>query len=219
MNGGQDLGGVMGLGPVAPEPDEPRFHAAWERRAFAMAVAMGTTGAWTIDMARSCRESIHPAEYMRASYYTIWFKALERLVEARGLVSAQELAEGRALAPAAPVKRVIPGEEMPAALRRGWPSDRPAATPARFAAGDAVRARNIHPRGHTRLPRYVRGHRGTVVRAHGVFVFPDAAAHDGGEQPQWLYTVRFEGAELWGPDGEPGIVVSVDAWESYLEPV
>ncbi len=88
-----------------------------------------------------------------------------------------------------------------------------------FKVGERVRARVFHPAGHTRLPRYARGKTGVVEMVHGVFVFPDTSAHGLGEDPQWLFTVRFSGAELWGPDAEPGTSVSVDAWESYLEPV
>ena len=78
--------------------------------------------------------------------------------------------------------------------------------------------RNIHPTGHTRLPRYARGKRGVVERVHGVHVFADASAHGEGENPQWLYTVRFAGPELWGEGSDPTLAVSIDAWESYLEP-
>ena len=83
--------------------------------------------------------------------------------------------------------------------------------------GDHVRAKNINPLGHTRLPRYVRGHVGTIERIHGCHVFPDASAA-GREDPQWLYAVRFSGTELWGPDGDPTSAVSIDAFEPYLEP-
>jgi nitrile hydratase len=218
VNGGQDLGGLMGFGPVAPEPDEPLFHALWERRAFGLTLAMGATGAWNLDTSRHARESLSPVEYLSSSYYEIWTKGVERLVVQAGLVSGEELRAGAALAPAAPVERVLAAADVPAALARGGPTDRPAEAPARFAVGDAVTTRNLHPRGHTRLPRYARAKRGVVERVHGVFVFPDVNAHGAGEAPQWLYTVRFAGRELWGDEADAGLVVSVDAWESYLEP-
>ena len=103
-------------------------------------------------------------------------------------------------------------------LAVGSDSERPAETPARFAAGDPVITRNIHPTGHTRLPRYTRGKRGVIERVHGAHVFPDSNAHGLGEAPQWLYTVRFTGAELWGEDADPTLTTSIDAWDSYLEP-
>ena len=99
MNGPQDLGGQVGFGPVAPEPDEPVFHADWERRALALTVAAGAMGHWTIDETRHARESLHPADYYASSYYAIWTKALERLLVRHGFVTEAELAAGRALAP------------------------------------------------------------------------------------------------------------------------
>ncbi|MGY2052469.1 nitrile hydratase subunit beta [Methylobacterium sp. JK268] len=218
MNGGQDLGGMHGFGPIGFEADEPWFHAEWERRVFAMAMAMGLTGTWNLDASRAARESLPPPEYMAASYYEIWFRALEKQVVRHGLVSEAELRAGAALAPPAPVARVPKADEIPPLFARGFPSDRPAAHPARFAVGDEVTAKVINPTGHTRLPRYVRGRTGTVERVHGAFVFPDSNAHFTGETPQWLYTVRFPGVELWGEEADPGLSVSVNAFESYLEP-
>ncbi|MGU3540072.1 nitrile hydratase subunit beta [Methylobacterium sp. A54F] len=217
MNGGQDLGGMHGLGPVAPEAGEPVFHAEWERRVFALAMAMGLTGAWNLDHSRAAREALPPAEYLTSSYYAIWLKALERQLAECGLASPAEIAAGRADAPAAPVARVLRCEEVAPLFAHGFPSDRPVAQAPRFAPSDAVRARRMNPPGHTRLPRYVRGCRGTVESVCGSFVFPDSNARLAGAAPQWLYTVRFAGSELWGADAEPGLAVSVNAFESYLE--
>ena len=218
MNGAQDLGGMMGFGEVRPEPDEPVFHEQWERRAFALTLAMGFTGQWNIDMARAARESLPPAQYLSSSYYEIWFEGLLRLMLERRLVDSREIDEGRALDEANPAVRALPASEVAAALARGGPSSRVAAGRARFAPGDAVRTLVINPRHHTRLPRYARGRRGTVVALHGAHVFPDASARGLGEQPRWLYTVRFDAAELWGPDTSASSVC-VDCWEPYLEAV
>lgn len=218
MNGAQDLGGMMGFGPVRPEPGEPAFHEEWERRAFAVTLAMGFTGQWNIDMARAARESLPPAQYLSSSYYRIWLEALQRLLLERGLVSERELADGHAAGPGRPGVAPLPAAEVPAALRRGGPSQRPLAAPARFAVGDAVRARVMNPLHHTRLPRYLRGKPGRVVAAHGGHVFPDSNAQGLGERPQWLYTVRFDAAEVWGPDTTAASVCA-DCWESYLEPL
>jgi nitrile hydratase len=223
MNGVHDMGGLQGFGPIAPEADEPRFHADWERVALGLTLAMGATGQWNIDQSRAARESLPPALYLGAGYYRIWIEALERLLRQRGLVTAAELAAGHAQeGPAAAVKLLRP-EAVDAALARGTPTARPATAPARFAVGDRVRALNLHPPGHTRLPRYVRGHVGTVAIVHGVHVFPDAhAATTAGppfdERPQWLYTVDFAAADLWGPQGDARATVSVDAWDPYLAP-
>jgi nitrile hydratase subunit beta len=77
--------------------------------------------------------------------------------------------------------------------------------------------KTINPPTHTRLPRYVRGRVGVIELLHGCHVFPDTNSLGQGENPQWLYTVSFAGPELWGPDADPTVKVSVDAWESYLE--
>jgi nitrile hydratase subunit beta len=160
-----------------------------------------------------------PGEYLTSSYYAIWLKALERQVQTHGLATSEELSSGIVSTPAAPVKRVLQGEEVAPLFARGFPSDRPVPDPARFSVGDRVRARRINPTGHTRLPRYVRGHVGTVEAVHGGFVFPDTNARLAGEAPQWLSTVRFSGRDLWGEQAEAGHAVSVNAFESYLEPV
>ena len=224
MNGVHDMGGMHGFGAVQPQaPGDPLFHAPWERRALGLTLAMGATGQWNIDQSRSARESLPPATYVASSYYRIWLLGMEQLMLQRGLVQADELASGRLLHPAVPVTRVLRPEAVAAALARGTPTAREPTTPARFALGQRVRARNDHPPGHTRLPRYVRGHVGTVVLVHGAHVFADRHAasppgHAFEEAPAWLYTVVFDGHVLWGDDAEPGTSVSVDAWEPYLEP-
>jgi nitrile hydratase subunit beta len=219
MNGAQDLGGMMGFGPVAPEADEPLFHAPWEKRALAVTVACGALGAWTIDESRHARETIPPPRYLSLSYYEIWIEALQKLLARHGFVGADEMASGRMLAPAPATRRPVPdAAAMAAGLARGSPCERAAPGPARFAAGDRVRTVTINPTGHTRLPRYVRGKAGTIERVHGAHVFPDSNAHGGGENPQWLYTVVFEARDLWGREADPTLSVSADCWESYLEP-
>lgn len=217
MNGAQDMGGVAGFGPVEPEPNEPPFHADWERRAFALTLAMARPGNWNIDMSRFARENRDPAEYLSMSYYQLWFAALETMLKERALVAEDEIAAGHSLHPAKPVANVLTPADVLKVLHRGGPTERAAAAPARYKAGDKVRALMIDPPTHTRLPRYVRGHAGVVERVIGCHVFPDSNASGLGENPQWLYTVCFAGRELWGVNGDPTITVSVDAWESYLE--
>lgn len=211
-----DLGGQPGHGRVQPEAEGDLFHAAWEPRALALTLAMGATGSWNIDMSRSARETL--PDYAALSYYQVWLAALEKLLAERRLVSADELQAGRALHPAPLLPRVLAADAVPAALARGSPTLREATMPARFATGQAVRARAHPPSHHTRLPGYAIGKRGTVEHVHGAHVFADAHAQGLGEQPQWLYTVVFDGRELWGADAAPGLTVSIDAWEPYLEP-
>ncbi len=219
MNGPHDLGGQHGFGPVAPEANEPYFHAEWEKRALGVTLSCGAFGAWTIDESRHARENIPPATYLAASYYEIWIRALETLLERHGFVSGAELAEGRMLEKGATPKRVLTAEMVPDVLARGGPCDRPLDTAPRFAPGASVRTCNFNPATHTRLPRYARDKVGVVEAVQGSFVFPDDSAHGRGENPQWVYTVVFDGAEIWGEGASPGLTVSIDAWESYLEPV
>jgi nitrile hydratase len=218
MNGPQDLGGQMGFGPVAPEKDEPIFHAEWEKRALGVTLCAGAFGAWNIDESRHARESLHPAIYYASSYYEIWIRALEVLLKRHGFVSDADLAAGLAVDAAAEPKRVLRAADVAAVLAKGGPCDRMVEAPARFDPGDKVRTRNFNPTGHTRLPRYARGKTGTIEAVRDGFVFPDTNAHHRGEKPQWVYTVVFDGTEIWGEGADPTLTVSVDAWESYLEP-
>lgn len=219
MNGAHDMGGAIWSGPVRPESNEPIFHAAWERRAFALTLAMAMPGGWNIDMSRFAREDRPPEDYLAKSYYEIWLAGLERLMLERGLIEAQEMAAGRSLVPAKPVDRTLTAEGVAGMLHRGGPTEREADAPPRFAPGQAVRAKMIHPPGHTRLPGYVRGHLGRVEWVRGCHVFPDSNADGAGEHPQWLYTVVFAGRDLWGEASDPNLHVSIDAFEPYLEPL
>ena len=217
MNGVHDMGGMDGFGRVEPEPNEPMFHAAWEARVLAMTRAMGAAGAFNIDASRFYREMLPPDVYLSSSYYQKWLLGLEDLLVDQQYLAREEIETGRAWTPSKPLKRGnFTLDDVERVMARGA-FGRPAPAPALFKAGDRVRARNIHPATHTRLPRYVRGHVGIVERDHGCHVFPDTAAQDAGEHPQWLYTVVFDGRELWGDDGDPTLKVSVDAFEPYLE--
>jgi nitrile hydratase subunit beta len=191
MDGIHDLGGMHGFGPVVVDPDEPLFHAAWEGRVFALAGLAIAGGLANLDAFRHAIERLSPVEYLTAGYYGRWLAALERLVAEHG---------------------ALPRPPRAGTARRDAPHA------ARFAAGDAVVARNVHPAGHTRLPRYVRGRRGVVVHVHPAWVFPDTNAHERGEHPQHVYAVRFAATELWGDDADPAASVHVDLFESYLEP-
>ena len=217
MNGAQDLGGMMGFGPVIAEADEPVFHADWERQVLALTVAMGATGTWNLDQSRHARESLPPADYLSFSYYEIWLAALIRLIEANGLVTSAELAAGSSDGPAKPIKQKLTAETVTAVLAAGGPVDREVGGKPAFAPGDNIVALNMHPFSHTRLPRYVRGRPGKVHAVHGAHVFPDSNAKGLGEDPQWLYSVEFRASDLWGPEADTTLSVYVDLWEPYLE--
>jgi len=216
VNGVHDMGGSQNFGPVAAETAEPLFHSAWERRAFALTLAMGGTRSWNLDQSRAARESLPPAQYLASSYYQIWLDGLATLMLDRGMVTPEELADGRMHAPPVKTSNRLTADNVTAVLARGSSTARPLAGTARFAVGDPVRTRVLNAPTHTRLPRYCRGRRGTIMMVHGAHVFADSNARGQGEQPQWLYTVRFEGSELWGSD-TTAAAVHVDCWEPYLE--
>ena len=217
MDGVHDMGGMHGFGKVEPEQNEPVFHADWEGRTLAITRAMGYTGIWTIDQTRAGIEELPPNVYLSSSYYRKWELRLEKLVVALGLAGADELQAGHALRAGKALKRKLTAADVPNTLTRGSFA-RPAISPARFKPGDPVRAKNIHPQTHTRLPRYARGRTGVIEALRGCHVFPDTAAIGKGEDPQWLYTVLFDGRELWGEAAEPSLKVSIEAFEPYLEP-
>ncbi|MEK8049316.1 nitrile hydratase subunit beta [Ideonella sp. DXS22W] len=211
-----DLGGRPITTPVTPEPEGALWHGAWEPKALALTLAMGATGQWNIDQSRSARETL--PDYADLSYYQIWLAALARLMAERGLATPEELASGTLTQPPRPVARVLHAADVAAVLAKGSPTERPAPQPPRYAVGAAVRPCATPPPHHSRVPGYTRGRVGTIERVHGAHVFADTHAQGLGERPQWLYTVVFDGATLWGQDAQPGTQVSIDAWESTLEP-
>jgi nitrile hydratase beta subunit len=219
MNGVHDMGGMDGFGRVEIEPNEPVFHETWEARTLALVRALGAAGAFNIDTSRFYREALPPHVYLSSSYYKKWLLGLQDLLIDKGFVSRKDVAAGHAVEPAKPLKRApFRRDDVERILVRGKYGREPQAA-AKFKAGDRVRAKNINPVTHTRLPRYVRGHVGVVELNHGAQVFPDSAATGAGENPQWLYTVVFDAAELWGADADPTVKVSIDAFEPYLEAV
>lgn len=219
MNGGQDLGGMHGFGPVEDPSDAEHFHAEWERRVLAMVIALGACGQWNIDQSRHARESLPPADYMRFPYYRIWLEGVEKLLMERGMVHGEELTSGIASKPAINVPRIMAGGKAWDMLHSlGGAANREPIREAAFAPGDGMTTRNDHPADHTRLPRYARGKKGTITRILGFHVFPDSAGNGGGENPQWLYQVRFAATELWGQGANPRDSVTLDLWEPHLEP-
>lgn len=217
MNGVHDMGGMHGLGPVAPEADEPVFHAAWEARVHALVLASPTRG--NIDSGRHRRELIPGPDYLRMTYYEKWLAGLTGMLVEGGLVTAEELASGRADPKAPRSEPRLAGPAVVAAMSQPSSYVREIAQPVRFKLGQAVRARNLNPTGHTRLPRYVRGRVGVIEAMRGAHVFPDSHAHEGGESPHHLYAVHFDARELWGPQAAERDSVVLDLWEPYLDAV
>jgi hypothetical protein len=201
MNGAHDLGGMMGFGPIAAPISEPVFHAEWEKRIFAISFAYGAIGDWTWDEYRAACEVMHPAEYLKTKYYEKWLLGLELLLK------AHPLPEG-----------VKPGPVVNAwaTAKSNGNYDRAVSNPPAFKLGQAIRVKKLNPQTHTRAPRYLRGHHGEVARIHGAHVFPDSNALGLGENPEWLYSIRFTAQELWSHSNQD--ITHADLWEPYLEP-
>ncbi len=216
MNGVHDMGGMQGMGPVRYEKNEPVFHAPWEGRVYAINRALGAWRKWSLDAWRHDIELLPPADYLRMSYYEKWFAALERRVVQYGLVTKEELDSGKA-APGSVKATPALTPETARILTRGIPSSKEPSVVPLFHVGEQVRARNINPAGHTRLPRYARGKRGQIIRDHGVYAFPDTNALFRGEKRQHVFSVRFAARELWGENASPRDLVHLDMWDDYLE--
>ncbi len=224
MNGVHDMGGMHGFGPI--HRDEATFHAPWELRVRAMMATLIRAGVFNIDEFRRAIESIPPATYLAYGYFERWLAALQMLLEEKGALTPAEI-EGTLRQPGEEAERVS-RMDRPATPTRVetimQAHERPAkpateAGVARFRPDDRVRARNEHLKGHTRLPRYVRGKQGVIHRVHGVYAFADTNAHGLGPHPQPVYSVRFAARDLWGQAAPSNDSVYIDLWESYLEPV
>jgi nitrile hydratase subunit beta len=203
-----DLGGRQGFGPIVLEPNEPGgYHAHWEaatRLLFRVILPRhlpnGRDGAL-----RHAIERMDPALYLNSSYYERWVTAAATLAVEAGIVTHAELEERAG--GLFPLSGPVTAETI---------TD-PSAGRSRFAVGDRVRVRGWHPRGHTRCPWYIRGHIGVVTRCDGAFSLPDVEAHSEHRVSEATYSVRFDANELWN-DGQSGVTVNVDLWDSYLEP-
>lgn len=222
MNGGQDLGGLQGFGPVVPVPGQPdydteNYHAAWEPRAMAMVVAIGACGQWNIDQSRHARENRPAGEYITSPYYKIWTEGLSTLLLERGMVTEDELKKGKLTLPPIQVKGCLSKEAVWSALHSlAGAADRTPTAEPKFAVGDEIATKNINPRGHTRLPRYARAKSGIITKVLGCHAFPDKTSK-GNEIAHWLYQTRFSAQELWGEEANPADSVTLDLWEPYFE--
>jgi len=207
VNGIHDMGGLDGFGRVEVEADEPVFHHPWERAVFGISTAVLGRRIANGDAFRHAIERMDPAHYLASSYYEHWLTGVATLLVERGVVRAAEL-ESRA-GGAFPLAGAVRATDVPEVAPRST---------ARFAIGTAVRVRNLHPPGHTRCPRYVRGRRGVVVRLDGRCPLPDVAAHADRPCDDHAYGVRFAARELWGPTAGANEAIHVDLWEHWLEP-
>jgi len=226
VNGIHDMGGLHGFGPVEREVGEPVFHSRWESRVFCITQALDTQQIWNLDEHRHEIERMNPADYICAGYYGRWLFAMERLLDRKGILRRDEV-ERRIAEVQADESVLTPLE----AGGRGWPLADDAkvrwgawrhevqVTP-RYALGQQVRVRNIHPAGHTRVTAYARGKTGVIEKVNAeAWVFSDTRAHYQGENVQSVYCVRLAAQDLWGPQAEPNTCVCIDLSEDHLEPV
>jgi nitrile hydratase beta subunit len=218
MNGIHDMGGMHGMGPIEAEKNEPVFHQPWEGRTYGLTRAMGAWNRWNLDTSRFRGEQLAPADYLRMSYYEKWFVKLVELVVETGFVSRSEVDTGKPDPGSTKMAPPLTADRVPVvALNRNIaPSADPKISP-RFKAGQHVRAKNINPTGHTRLPRYARGKAGRIHLDHGVYNFPDSNAQGLGVKRQHVYSVRFGARELWGDQASSHDSVYIDMWDDYLE--
>ena len=218
MNGIHDMGGMQDMGAIVYEKSEPVFHAVWEARIYAISSAVTGTGKLKLGL-RPPIESIPPLEYLRSSYYEkIYVSITERLV-ASSLLTRAELERGTPESGSTKSELALSPSAAVAALMKNSPTRRDLPVQARFQVGGGVRARNMNPTTHTRLPRYIRGKSGTIARDHGVFVFSDTSTYSQGEKPQHIYSVRFDAREIWGEQAGPQDSVYLDLFDDYLEAV
>ena len=217
MDGIHDMGGMQGWGTVAIDPDEPVFREGWHGRAFAMgAMSMGLSGT-NLDAFRHGLERLHPHEYLGDGYYGRWLACAETLLVDSGVLAPGAVEARARNLMGESVEEPAGVEENKPVYERGGPGSlREIDDPAAFSPGDRVRAKDMRTGGHTRLPAYVRGRSGTVHALRPSALLPDTNAHFAGENPQHVYTVEFDSAELWGPGAEAA-KLRIDLFESYLE--
>ncbi len=217
MNGVHDMGGLQDMGPVEHEKEEPVFHAPWEGRIYAINSSLRAIGKWNLDAWRHQIELIPPVDYLQMTYYERWLRINEELLVKHGLITAAELAAGIPDPSSAKATPVLTAATAAGRLGRGIPPSHDPSVPPQFKVGQHVRARNMNPAGHTRLPRYARGKVGTIGLDHGVYTFPDTNAQFQGEKRQHVYSVRFSARELWGDRASAHDSVHLDLWDDYLE--
>ena len=216
MNSVHDMGGMDGFGPVVFEQDEPVFHEPWEARVFGLSMSAKGVSGWTLDASRHSREVMPPALYLSCSYYARWLLSREAAYLSADRVSLEELTSGHTTCKPDPERPTTKPDALIAGLASGYNAERSLDAAPRFSVGDTVVTLNLHPKGHTRLPRYARDKAARIHAHRGAFVLPDTNAHGRGENPEHLYTVAIAAQALWGEDANPNDKVYLDLWESYL---
>lgn len=223
MNGIHDIGGMEGLGEIRQVENEPRFYEDWERTAFAILLGMAAQGYWNLDEFRHGFERMNPVHHFTAGYYAKWLSSSSTLLVEKGVIDKDELDQRTEMYKKNPNKEIPTRkdpelvEQVKQLVKHGGSTEREVTFNPKFYVGQKVKTKNIHPSGHTRLPRYARDKYGVINEIYGAHVFPDASAHGKGDNPEYLYSVKFDGYELWGEEKRE--TVYLDLWDSYLMPV
>lgn len=220
MNSIHDMGGMHGFGKIPYEENEPVFHAPWEGRVYAMAMytPVGVPGGF-----RYMVEKIKPAQYLAFSYYEKWMHARTQGMLEKEIFTPAELSEKIAYfsenrdAQPPVVKDPEKAKKAAADTYAQQPPDPEQEAPPAFEVGQSIRAKNMHPIGHTRLPRYCRGKQGVVEKCYGYWRVDDTPPAGEPHAIEPLYRIKFEARELWGEEAEGNQVLYIDMFESYLE--
>jgi nitrile hydratase beta subunit len=218
MNGVHDLGGMDNFGPIVREENEPVFHEDWERRIFALTIAIFPAGYCQADEIRRTTENIAPPVYLQAKYYQKWLLAMESIALEKDILTKEEIETGRSIRGEGGSKLpAVPKEMIEYAFANPLPANVDIEITPKFKSGDQIVAKNIHPLHHTRLPRFIRGRQGIVEKDHGVFLLADTNAYGGPDKPQHVYTVKFTARELWGGDAPAKDTVCIDLHDDYMD--
>ena len=218
MDGIHDLGGMQGFGPVPVATGDAAFGEieAWERRMWALARS-GIAHGITIDWFRHGLERMVPADYLRFAYFEKWCANYLMLLIDNGTITIEDVKRGHVEAPGPPATAKSLDDVLAINRKAGISFETEAEAAPAFSPGQSVRTRRRMRSDHTRLPRYARDARGTIIAHHGSHLLPDEGAR-GRHVGEHLYTVSFAATELWGPDADPRDTVTLDLWESYLVP-
>lgn len=213
MNGAHDLGGRHGFGPVDRSQTEDFIHQ-WEETVFSLTLACGMLGQWNLDQSRYARERTDHVHYLSSTYYEHWLHGLELLLIQNGMITEEELANGKSTGDTA-LQSASP-EKVNEILSTGASTLLPEKSTNRFALNQTVVVKHGNPKSHTRVPSYVKGVRGKITHLHGAHIYADEHAKSGSKVPEHLYSVRFEGTDIYGDDAEPNSCVYIDLFEPYL---
>lgn len=218
MDGIHDLGGRHGFGKINVNEPDVQFHAPYEARIRCLVHAISQAPDWSVDWFRHCRELIGPVDYLTRPYFDQWAQAYCAMLINSGWATVEEVSTGKAVNQIDNPPPLISADQARAAVLKARRFDAQIDAAPAFAITDSVLTTTRVGSGHTRLPQYARGKQGRVISHHGAHVFAEAMALND-KRYEHLYTVEFDMASLWPEASGSKDTVTLDLWESYLEPV